>query len=94
MNPGKLSYYSRKIHRISLWFVTISGLIQMVTGLAQKFPAFLFTDIATIIKIHTLNSLPFVIALLVSMITGLIMYITPLIIKALYKQSRPTNLPN
>jgi hypothetical protein len=85
MDIGKLSYWCRRIHRISLWFVTVSGLLQALTGLAQEFPAFQFTDMGTIVQIHTLNSVFFVVFLLVSIITGLIMYFSPWLIKHLQK---------
>jgi cytochrome b subunit of formate dehydrogenase len=95
MDLGKLSYWSRRIHRLSLWFVMISGLIQMITGLTQKYTEFFsFIDLGIAISVHTFNSIIFVFFFLISMITGLIMYVTPWLIKHLNRPPKSTNLPN
>jgi hypothetical protein len=96
MDLGKLSYYSRKIHRISLWFVTGLGIVQMCTGVTLKYPKlFPFVDFAWVHEFHIATSGYFAAAFLVSMITGLVMYFTPFLIKRSNKPSdHPTKLPN
>ena len=82
MNIGKLSYYARKVHRWSLWFVVVLGLIQMVTGLAMKYPTvFPFLDQGSVRLLHFQTAGYFALAFGVQMLTGLIMYITPWLLK-------------
>ena len=84
MNIGKLSYYSRKVHRWSLWFVVILGLIQMITGLTMKYPnMFPFLDQGSVRLLHFQTAGYFALAFGTQMLTGIIMYITPWIIRHL-----------
>lgn len=85
MDPGKISYLARRIHRVSMWGVLVSGLVQMLTGLAQEYPLFSFIPLDTAVSVHTVNSTIFVVFLLTSMLTGLTMYLTPWLIKTLTK---------
>ncbi len=95
MNIGKLSYYSRKIHRLSLWFVVILGLVQMVTGLTMKYPeAFPFFDQPSVRLLHFQTAGYFALAFGIQMLTGIIMYITPWLLKTFRKSPPPTKLPN
>lgn len=87
MDIGKLSYYSRKFHRVSLLFVVILGLIQMTTGLLMKYPNWLpFADQTGIRLLHYQTATWFAIAFGVQMVTGVVMYLVPFIIK--YKQQK------
>ncbi|OGG24033.1 hypothetical protein A3A79_02450 [Candidatus Gottesmanbacteria bacterium RIFCSPLOWO2_01_FULL_43_11b] len=82
MNIGKFSYYCRKIHRWSLWFVVILGLIQMTTGLTMKYPNFFsFFNPSSARALHSQTATYFVIAFSIQMFTGLVMYITPWILR-------------
>ncbi len=95
MDPGKLSYYSRKLHRWSLIFVVVLGLIQMTTGLAMKYPGwFPFVDQGGARLLHFQTAGYFALAFGIQMITGIIMYITPWLLKTFRKPSGPTNLSN
>lgn len=88
MDLGKLSYWSRRIHRISLWGISVLGLVQVLTGLTLKFPSlFPFIDFAWALQIHILNSVYFAAFFLLSMITGLIMYFTPWLLKVTKKNN-------
>lgn len=88
MDLGKLSYYSRKIHRVSLWGISLLGVIQAITGLTLEFPKMMFfVDPIWARKIHVLNSVYFVIFFLISMTTGLIMYFTPWLVKITKKNT-------
>jgi hypothetical protein len=82
MDLGKISFYSRKIHRISLWFITGLGLIQASTGIIMEYPSvFSFIPLAPTLQLHMSNGIFFVVAFLVSMVTGLLMYFIPIVIK-------------
>ena len=90
MDLGKLSYYSRKIHRVSLWFVVILGLIQMVTGLTMKYPnLFAFFDQGEIRILHFQNAGYFSVAFGLQMLTGLILYATPWLLKLRIRGGNP-----
>lgn len=92
---GKLSYYSRKIHRLSLWFVVILGLIQMITGLTMKYPVwFPFFDQGSVRLLHFQTAGYFALAFGIQMLTGLIMYIAPWLLKKFRTPPPPTKLPN
>lgn len=95
MNLGKLSYYARKIHRFLLLFVIIFGLIQMVTGLAMRYPKMLpMIDQGAALSLHYKTATYFAIAFGLQMLTGIIMYLTPWLIKTFRRPPEPTNLPN
>ncbi|MBI5019777.1 hypothetical protein HZB58_05925 [Candidatus Gottesmanbacteria bacterium] len=92
MDIGKLSYYSRKIHRLSLWFVVTLGLVQMATGLAMKYPQWLaFFNQESIRLLHFQTASWFAIAFGAQLTTGMVMYFIPMIIK--YKQKKRTTNP-
>lgn len=92
---SKLFALSRKLHRWSLLFIVVSGLIQMVTGLAMKYPTlFFFIDQQWARLLHFQTAGYFALAFGIQMLTGLIMHITPWIIKKFRSSSPPTNLPN
>lgn len=95
MNIGKLSYYSRLTHRLCLIPVVILGLIQMITGLTMKYPEwFPFLDQGSIRLLHFQVAGYFSLVFGIQMLTGLIMYGTPWIIKKFRKPSPPPPLPN
>jgi len=82
MDLGKLAYWARRIHRLSMWGVIVLGLIQMLTGMVLKFPKFLTViPYASALQIQNLNSVVFSLFFAVSMITGLVMYFVPVILK-------------
>ncbi|MEK7533689.1 MAG: hypothetical protein AAB542_04610 [Patescibacteria group bacterium] len=86
MNLGKLSYYSRKIHNWSLWFVVGTGLIQVSTGIIMRHPAlFPLVDYGAIRFLHFQTATYFSVAFAAQMITGLVMFVTPWILKHLHK---------
>ena len=95
MDLGKLSYYSRKIHNWSLFFVVGLGLIQMITGLTMRYPvAFSFVDQVSARLLHYQTATWFSIAFGIQMITGLIMYFTPWLLKRFMRPQQPTKLSN
>ena len=95
MNVSKLSYYSRKLHRWSLLFVVVLGLIQMITGLAMRYPIFFsFLNQNDVRLLHFQTATYFSIAFGIQMLTGIIMYLTPWMLKTFHKPQNPTSLPN
>ncbi len=88
MDMGKISFYSRKIHRLSLWFVVGFGLVQMMTGLTMKYPLlFPFIDPLAARILHFQTATYFTLAFGIQMITGIIMYLTPWLLKHGQKSS-------
>ncbi len=96
MDIGKISYWSRRIHRISLFFVTGLGLVQVVTGLTLKYPTMMsFINYEWAFQVHIFTSVYFAVFFVISMITGLIMYFAPWLLKYFNKPGiPPTKLPN
>lgn len=95
MHIGKLSYYSRKIHNWSLFFVVIFGIIQMGTGMVMRYPmVFSLINESASRKLHFQTATYFSIAFGIQMITGLIMYFTPWLLKHFTKPPQATKLPN
>ena len=95
MDIGKLSYYSRKVHQFCLLFIIIFGLIMMLTGTAMKYPQLVpFLDPTQARMTHNTVSTYFSIVFAIMMATGIIMYLTPWILKTFRKPSKPTNLPH
>lgn len=91
MDIGKISYYCRRIHRISLWGITGLGLIQVVTGLTLKYPNTLFfIDPVAARQFHLVTSTYFAIFFLISMVTGLFMYFTPWLLRMTRKNPPKT----
>jgi len=90
MDIGRLSYYSRRVHRVVMLFVIVLGLIQMATGTAMKYPQlFPFVDQSAVRLLHFDVATYFSIAFVIQIVTGIIMYIAPKLIKALRKPSPP-----
>ncbi|MEK7578037.1 MAG: hypothetical protein AAB492_05540 [Patescibacteria group bacterium] len=78
MDIGRLSYFSRKLHRWSLLFVIVLGLIQMITGLTMRYPEFFsLMNQENVRLLHFQTATYFSIAFGVQMLTGIIMYLTP-----------------
>lgn len=95
MDLGKLSYYARKIHRFLLLFVIIFGLIQMGTGIAMRYPAqFSMVDQGTALSLHYQTATYFAVTFGLQMLTGIIMHLTPWLIKTFRRPPKATNLPN
>jgi len=94
MDIGKFSYYSRKVHRLSLLFVIVLGLIQMITGLLMKYPDWLpLVDQTDIRVLHYQTATWFALVFGLQMLSGIIMYLSPWLIKILHKSPTPPNLP-
>lgn len=92
MNLGKISFYARKIHNWSLFFVVILGLIQMITGIVMRYPmTFAFIDEVASRMLHFQTATYFSIAFGIQMITGLIMYATPFILKRINRLRSATS---
>ena len=90
MNIGKLSYYSRKVHQWSLWFVVGLGCVQTFTGLTLKYPSwFSFIDQERVRLLHVQTAGYFALAFGIQMLTGLSMYFTPWLIKRQQKSRIP-----
>lgn len=90
MDIGKFTYYSRRIHRLSLLFVIILGLIQMLTGLTMKYPGWYpFFDQTATRLLHFQTSGWFAFAFGIQMITGIIMYFSPWLQKTFRKPILP-----
>jgi len=95
MNLNKLFSYSRKLHRWSLLFVVILGLIQMITGLAMRYPIFFsFLNQNGVRLLHFQTATYFSIAFGIQMLTGIIMYLIPWLIKRANKPTGSIKLPN
>lgn len=91
MNIGKMSILARKIHRITLFFILILGLIMMLTGTAMKFPELVpFVDSLQARRTHSIVSTFFSTSFAIMAITGLIMYFTPFLLK-ISKKTTPEN---
>lgn len=74
--------YSRKIHRLALFFTVGLGLVQLVTGIMMKFTvSFPFLSLFTARVVHNVTSVYFAVAFGVQMLTGLYMYIHPWIVR-------------
>lgn len=93
MDIGRLSYYSRRVHRVAMLFVIVLGIIQMVTGSIMKYPQ-MFTGIdqGSVRVLHFDVATYFSIAFFIQMVTGLIMYIAPKLIKAFRRPSSPPTI--
>ena len=90
MNIGKFSYYSRIVHRLSLIPVVILGLIQMVTGLAMKYPQwFSFLDQTAVRLFHFQVAGYFSLVFAIQILTGLTMYCVPWVIRKMRKPLPP-----
>ncbi|EKE14875.1 MAG: hypothetical protein ACD_12C00259G0005 [uncultured bacterium] len=85
MISTNLFLFSKKIHRFLVIFIAIIGIIMSVTGILLKYTfiaaKFTFIDLELIRFIHNNLSPIFALVFLGMLITGLIMYIFPLIRK-------------
>ncbi len=90
MNIGKVSYYARRTHRILLLVIVVIGLIMMITGATMKYPLLIPIDPIQARILHNSVSTVFSFVFFGMMLTGLIMYITPWIIK---RSQKPTTQP-
>ena len=82
---ANLYILSRKIHRILVLMISVIGLLMAVTGIFLKYTfiseKLTFIDLGLIRFLHNNLSPYFVIVFLGMLITGLMMYIFPFIIK-------------
>lgn len=92
---AKLSYWARKIHRLSLWLSVVLGLIQVATGLALKYPSLLpLIDQNSARLLHVQTAGYFAAVFGIQALTGLIMYGAPWLLKRGRHTSPQTKLPN
>ncbi len=89
MDIGKITYYARRVHRFVLLLVVILGLVQMITGLTLRYPLALpMIDQEQARLLHFQTALYFSVVFGLQMITGVIMYVAPWVVKRL---NRPKN---
>lgn len=84
----------RKIHRILVLVVTIFLLIMGFTGLALKYPGVAnamhwIGDTTTLRSVHNSLSLLFALTLLLMVLTGILMYILPPLIRRQFIRRPP-----
>lgn len=95
MGIGKLHVFARTLHRWSLWFVVILGLVQMTTGLTMKYPGMVpFVDPTGARLLHVQTAGYFALFFGIQMLTGMLMYITPWLSKKNRPPQPPTARPN
>lgn len=86
----KFYIFSRKIHRIFILVISVLTILMAGTGVLLKYTfvaaKFSFIDLGLIRWIHNQMSLFFSITLVGMMLTGVVMYVFPLI-----QTSKPTN---
>ncbi len=78
----KIYIWAKSIHRLLLYLTTFLIVFMSISGIVLKFPffsSFPFVEIGLIRKLHNDLSIYFVISLTVMLITGLYMYIFPLL---------------
>lgn len=79
----KLYLFSKKIHRVLVLIITVIGVLMSITGVLLKYTfistKFSFIDLGLIRFIHNNLSPFFVIIFFGMMITGIIMYLFPLV---------------
>jgi len=83
--------FAKKIHRLLVWAVVIFGLLMMGTGLILKYPKFgevLGLDWEPVRYLHNQLSTYFAIVLAIMILTGLVMYIYPLLKQRSNKQGQ------
>lgn len=86
MDTGKITYYARRVHRFVLLLVVVLGLVQMITGLTLRYPEALpMIGQEQARLLHFQTALYFSVVFGLQMITGLVMYITPWVVKRLQK---------
>lgn len=79
----------------SFTIVIIFGLIQMGTGIAMRYPAqFSMVDQGTALSLHYQTATYFAVTFGLQMLTGIIMHLTPWLIKTFRRPPKATNLPN
>jgi hypothetical protein len=79
---SKIFIWSKTIHRLFLYITTFLVFFMSISGILSKFIFFNslpFIEIGLIRKLHNDLSIYFVLSLTVMMITGLYMYIFPLL---------------
>lgn len=69
---------ARKIHRISLFFVVVLGLVQLTTGIMMKYG---IGNLLTARSLHNAVSIYFALAFAIQMLTGIYMYIHPFLLR-------------
>lgn len=77
--------FSRKVHRVLIIMISVIGLLMAMTGMLLKYTfiatKFAFVDLGLVRYLHNNFSPIFSIVFLCMLLTGLIMYLFPLIHK-------------
>lgn len=96
----KFYLFSKKIHRLLVFVVIVLGLFMMASGLMLKYTAFVidnlkFIDLIMIRYLHNSVSVIFTAVLFVMMLTGVLMYFLPMMIrkKSVAAPAPPTEPP-
>jgi hypothetical protein len=86
MMTTKLYILSRKIHRILVMIISVIGILMAITGVILKYPFISknlsFLDLGLIRYLHNNLSPYFTIVFLLMSITGIFMYLFPLLKKS------------
>lgn len=93
----KIYLFSKKIHRWLVLAVSALGLFMMVSGIFLKYPVFVmnnlkFIDLGLVRYLHNNISVVFSAALFLMMLTGLLMYFLPWLMrkKSVLSSAPPT----
>jgi len=81
MSLAKLSIWARKIHRLFVLVTSILGIGMSFSGISMWQGNAVMIGSLSIRHIHNVSSIYFAISLLIMIITGLIMYTYPWIVK-------------
>jgi len=77
----KLIIFTRKIHRIFVLIITVFSIIMAFSGIILKYPfisaKITFLDLGMIRYVHNQLSPFFTITLMIMLVTGLLIYLTP-----------------
>lgn len=92
---SKLYVLARKLHRLFVLAIVALGLAMTITGIFLRYPAFaekIFPSLnLTLVRfLHNKLSVFFTITLALMSLTGLVMYLYPIILKRKRKQEQPT----
>ncbi len=82
----KLATFSRKFHRLCVSLIVIFGVVMMVTGTMMKFG---LDTTGSARLLHNLLSPVFAFIFVIMMLTGLVMYIQPWVIKRIRNLQNP-----
>lgn len=83
--------FMRKVHRILVWFMAITGIVMGTTGLLLRYPTWVSAhwsaiDLVLVRYVHRNISTSFGIGLLLMILTGLWLYIAPVLVRRRIKE--------